>query len=336
MKKALIKKILITLSYIINITILCSMTLYNKYPIIQGDSGGYVKRAFSREINNHWALFYSLFVWVTSLNISLFFVIFFQNALILMMLHVIMSRIFQKNIHIYTLIIVLVVTVFSSLSFITNLLMSDIFTSMGILSISAVTFLDLRRRENIFFYVVILFSLVAHNSHLPIYIGVVLVNILICFNVSCGEKNTKRIFNNALILIFLFTFSVKVLNPTVQSFFIYGPSNEASVSSGNISDSKYHFVWSRLYENDKYSLFVDKYCPEKRYTYLCNDKVMNDIGHGLKFKKLFHGSNIDFLKEIEDAGRNIVKDRELLWILFESRIHKIIYLLKNNKWIPQL
>lgn len=318
-------------SYLISLIIIQSVLFYNKYPLVQGDSAGYIVRAFSKEVNHHWALFYSFFIYFSSLNISLFFVVFLQNILSLAVLSILTYKLLDKNHNIYLVILVSLLTLVSSLPYLSNLLMSDIFTSLGLISLSALIFLNLTRFSTVFFCVILGFSLIAHNSHLPIFLGVLLLNIVIFLVFNGRLRDIKGLLLNVATVLVVIVIALEVINPIVQKFFIHIPENSIVDASENISDSKYHFVWTKLYKSEHYNYFTEQYCPQKKYTYLCDNNFLEKIQNRNVLKKMFHGNNEAFLKEIEDAGRVIVHDGHLMWIIFKSRIKGVFYLLKNNK-----
>ncbi|MCP3932309.1 MAG: hypothetical protein GY705_24825 [Bacteroidetes bacterium] len=97
-----------------------------------------------------------------------------------------------------------------------------------------------------------------------------------------------------------------------------------------ISDSKFHFVWKKLRKSGHYEEFLSKYCPLKDYFFLCNPEKMEALQSDGLMNDM-HGRNIDFLGEIEDAGKTVFKDPYFFWYTYKSKLSGIVDILSNHK-----
>lgn len=322
------------LSLLVGAFILGHLTIYNHFPLVLGDSLGYIERGFKHEINHHWALAYSLFLKIFSFDKSLLVAIFFQNIWICIIIRLFISKfILIKYENLLFLLIITLLSIMSYLPQVSNLLMADIFTSLGLVSIILFVYFVNRFIVNIFLFITMSFSVISHGSHGPIYILFLLL--ILCFSLTAfllyKTIDLRNILKKVIICFSVFAFASFLLKPLVNSFFSELNPDHAPTVSNSVSESRYHFIWFQLQKTVIYEDFLSEYCPQKKYKYLCNPEKMDFIKKKGK-NWLLHGPDVSWLKEIEDAGKTALFDFKYISFLVRERLYRVVLLFKNNKF----
>lgn len=324
------------LSILLSTWILLGTAYFNGYPLMMSDSSGYILRAFTRGVNHHWALFYSLFIRVTSFGDSIWWVIVVQNLIISYLIFRLLTVLFRDLWKTILMFFPLIFSLYyvSTLPLMSNLVMSDIFTTYGIFALILILLLPKVTIETCFLGFLLAMSIVAHNSH-PIILGGTLIAVgAIVFGFKMIKKSIIAHANKKFILLFAsFVFGSFILKPLVNSYFIFQPDGKTKVTGEEkqVSDSKYHFVWAKVRGNPLlYQRFLEKYCPEKDYNYLCDKAKMTELESdedGLKDE--FHGSDYKFFSDIEDAGRTMITDVEFVAAIFNNAFNRVWFMTTN-------
>ena len=304
------KSIAIFVTLLIGTVILLRISLLNGYPIFFGDSSGYIFRGVSREISHHWALFYSLFIDIASFGTTLWGVVVLQCLLISYTILRIFQQLFSN---LFTSIIgfgfaILVLTFFSSLSFLTNLIMADYFTGLGVVVLGL---LVVKRKLDFDFFVfliVLIFAILGHKSNGPIFMACGIP--VVCYKLFQGFAKQNLVSIIAMVLsIYVFPLVGEMI---VERQFQAEMKNEPN-EQVKVSDSKYHFIWVKAKNFEEvYEKFLEESCPKEKYKYLCNREKYNSYIKKYRLKSIFHdhGNHLEFLTEIENAGRKIILEPE--------------------------
>jgi hypothetical protein len=309
------------------------LLIYNKYPIILGDSPGYITRAFNGGISFHWSLVYSLFIKYSSFNISLVLVAIAQNLILSSLIFTIYHRtLFYPRRGIFFISTTLILSLFSGLPYISNLIMADVFTAIGILSIICFLCFTNNKSSILLLTALILFSAIAHTSNPPIFIVFLFLMLLLRLTIWCNSSllGSMRfsIFTIALIFLIILTdhnykkliFHI-VNTEDIESF--------TTLAKNEVPDVKYHFLWNQLQKTTMYQEFLNEYCDQKNWKYLCGNNTPK-LGSPEQIRTLFHSNNEQFLKEIGEAGKVIFFNYRYLSYLLLKRTSNIYKLGVNN------
>ncbi len=307
------------------------LSYINGFPLTMGDSGGYITRAFSQEINHHWALFYSLFIRVFSLGESLWWVAVVQNFILSFLIFRIFTLVFDFSLKtsIYFIISLVILYFASTLPYFSNLLMSDIFLSIGVLVLVCILLLPRLNAEVIFYGLLLAMGVLAHISHIVIILGIVFVLILMTLiSHFRGSLNIKKVKPKIAFITISLLIASYIFSPIVNSFFYKPPLTDQNIKveeDTRISNSRYHFVWVTLIGNQKlYQYFLDKNCQKKQYEYLCNPEKMKELSSDKRgLKDDFHGHNADLFYEMEDAGKAALFDLKILPFFLQIGLKRI-------------
>jgi hypothetical protein len=148
----------------------CWVTLYSGFPIIYTDSATYIKAGFLMETPVDRPITYSLFILLTSgYKLSVFLIVFFQNLLLAyLLLESYLRCLGRIKLNLF-LIVVLVLSACTGLSWVSNQLFADLFTPFIFLSAFLIlTAENFSKRKFVFLYFIFLFSVATHLSHISI------------------------------------------------------------------------------------------------------------------------------------------------------------------------
>ena len=157
---------------LLSAALLCVAAIYNRYPLVYPDTGGYllVKNYVIR------SMFYSLFVYPSHLFGSLLFVVGAQALCVAYLLRIVLRVVFGVASRIGYLIIIAALSILTSLPWFVGFLMPDIFTPMVVLCLFLLAFCFSRLTvlERIFVVLLSFVAEVTHYSHVPIAIGLLI------------------------------------------------------------------------------------------------------------------------------------------------------------------
>jgi hypothetical protein len=149
-----------SIKYLIYITlgalILMIDAFYNGFPIVYSDSSTYIASGFSFEMPMDRPITYSLLLRLFSLNgISLWLVIFFQSLLTSFLIFSITKIFVKKEVYLkYGLLCIILLALFTGLSWTTSQILADIFTSIALLSSILLILNEQKKAMRIFLYIV--------------------------------------------------------------------------------------------------------------------------------------------------------------------------------------
>lgn len=298
---------------IIDILVLCVGTIilshlliYNGFPIFYGDTGGYIIRAFERTISHHWAMFYSYFIAWTSFSNSLIYTALVQNLIVSTQILLTVRIVWKTWIRwpIY-LICVCILGYASSLPWMTNMIMSDVFTGIGAMSILLLLFYPIRSWEFWLNSVLLIISAIAHRSHFPIYVAYSLLLILMGAGAIAldRKKYLKQFFIRCGILLLLLVSAVVVIEPLLNASLARKPVRRSAqvIKQDGAANSELHFVWRAMQRTGVYdSLLIEK-CRDSQYIYLCDVQLMKVMGEDGYWDDLNKGDL--FSIEVEDMAK---------------------------------
>jgi hypothetical protein len=138
----------------------------NKFPLVYADTGAYINNGHVRETPSDRTITYSLFIRLTSLGHSLWYVVFFQS-LILSYLLVRVFTFTTEKVSVYgSIIIIAFVCTVSGVIWYSGQLMPDVFTPVAILSLVLLLVGNFNILETIFIAGIFVVAAASHSSNL--------------------------------------------------------------------------------------------------------------------------------------------------------------------------
>ena len=312
----------------------------NGFVLFFGDSGGYIERAFNGLLSNHWAMFYSLFIKWTSLNgWSLWGVAFFQNLIISFLLYQILTLFpyrYWYRVAAFAILLFLL-NFLSSLPWISNMMMSDIFTGIGVLSL---ILLMVKSHQKVVFwalFTLFIFGVLAHKSHAPILGLLLLVCTMLSFIYQRYiKRKSKKDHLITLAIIWVgFIAGSTFLKPVVNwliagDHYQHVEAADNSQSKLKTANSEYHFVWRTLRRMKIYNSVLETYCPTENWKILCNKKEMQRRGRNGFKDDLWAGDN--FSAEVEKMGKAVLTDPHYIYLLAKDGINRGLHLSRLHRF----
>ena len=289
--------------------ILMIIGLYNGYPLVYSDTGTYIYSDFDKFIPFDRPITYGLFIKFFSLRYSLWFVIIVQNLLTAFVIHELLKTLnINKNRFTYIYLSILTfLMLFTGISWYSNQIMPDFFAPIFILVIYI-----LLKNENlswylkVILYLIIVFSLITHLSHLMI--GSVLIVFMVILKYTLKQYfydiPIKKIISVTIIVFFSWLI-LPGINYVVEKKFI-------------LSKGSHVFLMAHLNDTGILEKFLKENCSNNEFEdcKLCEykDSLPNNLG------SFIWSSNI-----IENTGG---------WINSKDEYNKIITAtLKSPKYL---
>jgi hypothetical protein len=195
MKKNIAKLTLHLISIVISTIVLCFMAWYNSYPIVfNNDTGVYIENGFYGIVAPERPITYGLFVFITSLQRSLWIVIFVQSFIVALTLYYFFRHFTKQPRFIpYYLTFMILISFFMGASFDASWLMPDIFTAISLLCIGLLLFVkEFKIRDIIITSILCVISISMHNSHF--YICLILI---VLFSTGVAFKRIRKMYRCA-------------------------------------------------------------------------------------------------------------------------------------------
>ncbi len=237
--------------------LLLSGAIWNGFPILYSDTSTYIASGFTLETPVDRPMMYGLFIRLTSFNgISLWSTIFIQNLIVASLLFITIRDFTRSDLNRSYFIVIVMLSFFTALPFVSGQILADVFTSICTLSIIHLIYNDkISRLSIIGLFVLFFFSNTMHMSHLAINMIVVLCSILLY---KFWRKQFKINLRHSLILLALIVFSTLFMGST-------------------LSKSKHVFFTGRMAGNGILQDYLIENCPEKKYKLCdCIDSIPNN------------------------------------------------------------
>lgn len=230
--------------------------LYNGYPLVTPDTGAYVSTGWLLHVPIDRPITYSIFIRITSLfGLSLWGVVWAQTFILVYYLRRVCEKLLKEYFSQKVFFcIVLLLSAFTSIGWVSSQLMPDIFTPILILCI-----LDFflspsgNAKKKVVSFFIIWFFMEQHNSNLLI----VLIFCILARLYSVFSKNKWFIKKT------LFLFGVTLFSFISISFFNLWEGNSFRPSA-----STHVFMMARMAENGILDQYLKEYCPTEHYS-LC-------------------------------------------------------------------
>ncbi len=239
--------------------LLLSIALYNGYPTVFSDTGGYLLTGkFFVALAPFRAPGYAIFTRLTSLGISAWFTIVTQAIMVVYVLHETCDYLLdgdRKFADLYFLASVSVMAALTSLPWLVSLLMPDVFAGVLFLSAFLLAFADeLRRVQRIALAAIFTISIAAHTSLFPIA-ALFVVAVIILRHVS---RTPHAIFSTNSVLVWL-------LVPIIAAGIGTAALHRHLGLGFQLSPSRNSFLLARLFGDGLAADFLHENCPKRRF-----------------------------------------------------------------------
>jgi len=239
--------------------LLLSIALYNGYPTIFSDTGGYLLSGkFFIALAPFRAPGYAIFTRLTSLGLSAWFTVVTQAVLVVYVLHETCDYLIDgdgKFADLYFLASVCAMAALTSLPWMVSLVMPDVFAGVLFLSAFLLAFAEkLSPLRRIFLAAIFTISIAAHSSLLPIT-ALFVVALIILRHVSRVPREFSSIIS-AL---------VWLLVPIIAAGIGTATLNRQMGLHFQVSPSRNSFMMARLFGDGLAADFLRENCPKRHF-----------------------------------------------------------------------
>jgi hypothetical protein len=238
---------------------LVSIALYNGYPTVFSDTGGYLLTGkFLIALAPFRAPGYAIFTRLTSMGISAWFTIVVQAAMVVYVLYETCDYLTEgdrKFADLYFLASVCVLTGLTSLPWLVSLLMPDVFAGLLFLTAFLLAFAEeLKPIQRIVLAAIFTISIAAHASLLPIAVLFVVVAVIL------GQINRapRVLSSTGSVLVWL-------LVPIIASGIGTAALNRWMGLGFKLSPSRNSFLLARLFGDGLAANYLRKNCPKEDF-----------------------------------------------------------------------
>lgn len=275
---------------------LLAPAIYNGFPLINSDTGSYIRHAFDFQVPADRSPFYGVYVGISSLWSSLWFTISAQAIIVAFLLYRLYCMLSgQQQVNMTGFFIAsIMICIGTQAGWITSFAMPDVFAS--ILLMASLLFLFDRNAGKVvrFLYISIIFIAIAvHNSHYLIFFIFTVVLLITSYIIKA--KKTRKLLYTLL--------SVCLLNMLVLASLNFVKGFGFTLSSGS-----HVFMMAKLAETGILKDYLEHNCDKKQYK-LCayKDQVPGNLSVYLwaEYSPLYKTGGWDSSKK-EDI--EIIKD----------------------------
>jgi len=301
------------------VSILSSLHFHNGFPLLLRDSIGYLLRATKLEESSHWSNTYAIFLSVIyRLFGTLQFVAIFQNLMVVLVLYIYCKNT-MRSFTCLKFIGVIILLLFSTLPWISTMIMSDFLTPLTLMILFLLFEKKLSRGHLIILTPILFIGISSHQSHLAI-IPIFIFGLLIAKIIRKKMDNKRQLLHLLTFVAFLFVisnfFEKNIMNlaasPKIDSITATEPTTKtADISSG------YYFLAIRMYESGQLDNLLEGFCGPGNTNYLCSDKVISD--NEIKVKNVKY----DLRNENNEQYKILSKDNKefVLYCFLQPRFY---------------
>ncbi len=247
----------LTLAFVYTICCFCLLlpALYNGYPLVISDSGAYIYNGFDFHIPVDRPITYSIFIAITSFfGFTLWTVLISQALILVYFLRRVSVKILKEHYtHRIFILIVLLLSIFTSAAWHCSHITADIFTAILFLAIADYYLSPLSRRTRIIYFILFWLFLMQHNSNL-----IIVLAFCVLVRLYALVKGKTWFYRKTLLVFCATLFSFISL-----SFFNLWSGNSFRPNAGT-----HVFLMARMAENGILDKFLEEYCPTEHYS-LC-------------------------------------------------------------------
>ena len=225
------------------------VALYNGFPVVYSDTSTYLASGFELETPSDRPITYGLFIMLTSLHgLSLWLTAALQSFMLAYILFLLFKHVANvRHYPVVAFIAILILSAFTSLPWISGMLLADVFTSISIFTLFLVVFVkDLSKAEKIMLYSFFVLSNAMHLSHVMINV-LLLISVLILSRIKTIKEYFVSVKPKHLLLLLGISLSGIL------------------VMSSAMSKSKHIFYMGRMVENGILKQYLDENCATHDY-----------------------------------------------------------------------
>jgi len=240
---------------LLSLVVLLWPALYNAFPLVNPDSGAYISSGLRLSVHPDRPIGYGLFVLLTSMGISLWFVVVAQALILNWLIRRLTQKLLGKHADgLLPAIVLLLISFGTTVSWFTAQLTPDIFTAALLLCV-LLFFLERNDRKKSRTYGIVMFFLFAtHNSNVVIALALSLLLMLYT------RRKALRGYFIAARKMFLVALSSFAVLSSIYMFGGYG---------FGLSPVTHVFLVSRMAENGILDQYLEEECPVTHYS-LCD------------------------------------------------------------------
>jgi hypothetical protein len=308
--------------------ILSIIGLYNGYPLVYSDTGTYIESGFEKYIPFDRPITYGLFVSLSSLGHSVWVVITIQNLITAFVVYETLKLFFKGKEYFsqvyYSVLLFLVIA--TGIGWYTNQIMPDMFAPLLILVLYNIMLGDNKPiYTKIILYVILIFSLVAHFSHLLIGTSLIAIAILLrlILKNSLRHISLRRLYLIGVLILVSWTI-IPSVNYWLERQFI-------------LSKGSHIFLMAHLNDTGILQKFLNENCssPEFQHLKLCSykDSLPPDLASFMWTDDIIQktGGWINSEDEYKTIiNETLKRPKYLLLNIYRSLTYGFIQLTKND------
>lgn len=239
-------RIALSIQCLLGAVLLLLPALYNGFPLVTADSGGYVSNSFTLYLPIDRPVGYSAFLRLSSLGISLWAVIGMQALLVSGLLLLLARHFLQQAYSVPLLLaIMLALGVTTSAGWTVTQLSPDVFTAILLLALACLLYLPSRPMLQLFLWALVLAGILIHNSNLLI------LSVLGPGAIIRGWRKPR-----------LKRFGVQLLGVSVLGWLSFSSMNAIAGRGFRPSSGSHVFIMSRMAENGVLEAYLKEHCPD--------------------------------------------------------------------------
>lgn len=245
------QKITVAILSCLAVIVLLAVAVYNGYPLMNPDTGSYVKYAFDFQVPQDRSPFYGVFNGFASLWTSMWFTVIVQSVIVLYLLDRYMQLFESPSLTVYSkFLICCIIAACTHVVWVVSFIMPDIFTAVLLLSILLYLF---DNKAPLFhkgmYLLIIAVSTAVHNSHY--LISLLLVGLLLFISLVFKRRHyIKRI---------LVLGAICILNCLLLASLNYAKGFGFRMSSGS-----HVFLTAKFVETGIMKQYLDDSCGSKQ------------------------------------------------------------------------
>ncbi|HYV90890.1 MAG TPA: hypothetical protein VE978_03870 [Chitinophagales bacterium] len=226
--------------------------LWNRFPIINSDSGTYIQSAIDNLTPMDRPVFYGYFINWTDVYRSLWFVAFSQNILLALMIWKTMQKFSSGFSWLGFYLTIIVLTAFTTVAWFSSQIMTDVFTPLLLLSAALLLFdSSAKIGEMIFYSAIVFFSCLVHFSHFMLALA------LVAFILSAKLFHVKIAFLQVAWRRLMLALTVVTLSIVFVPCFNYFKDGKFYFSNGSGI-----LLCSKFVEDGLLKKYLDAHCSE--------------------------------------------------------------------------
>lgn len=220
---------------------------YNGFPIVYSDTSTYIASGLELETPFDRPITYGLFLRLFSFNgLSLWFVIFFQGLIVSYLIFLLVRLVTDdKSFLKFGLLTIILLSLFTGVSWTVSQIMPDIFTSIALLCATLILLGTFKRSTLILLYILFFISVAMHMSHILMFAIMLIIIFGLRKFILPKQSYLKR-------------------NLKITTLFLLTIASVVTMGSA-ISKSKHVFFMGAMVEHGIVKNYLNDYCDTKDY-----------------------------------------------------------------------